>query len=346
MGVSGSGKSTLGRALADALHGTFLDADDFHPPENVEKMRCGVALNDSDRAPWLNRLNGELRARQTAGECAVLACSALKARYRDTLAAGLPAVDWVFLDGDAEVIAARLRERRDHYMPPSLLQSQLDALERPADAVVVPITLPTAAQVSRVLTALYGGVTIPDDFAAQMEAAEVSPQQHAQRFARDRDEATETLHAVAVAADPAARFYAVTRAALAACCLERYTDAAAFAQTALELAPEFAGEWNYGNAIHDAHTALGLTALHRGDLAAATRELAAAGATPGSPQLDTFGPTMQLAHALLAVGERDAVLQYFTQCRKFWRMDYGFLDLWTAMVLRGDVPRFPLHLRW
>lgn len=154
MGVSGSGKTTLGRALAERMGGTFLDADDFHPEANVEKMRSGIALNDDDRAPWLATLNGELRERCENDELVVLACSALKARYRDVLASGLPHLDWVFLDGDAGVIAARMAARSGHYMPPSLLASQLAALERPTDVVVVNLADSTSNQLSSALTAL------------------------------------------------------------------------------------------------------------------------------------------------------------------------------------------------
>ena len=130
MGVSGSGKTTLGEALA-ARHGfRFLDADDFHPAANVAKMRSGVPLDDADRAPWLERLSG-LLAGATAPT--VLACSALKARYRTRLAAGCERALFVYLAGSRDMIGARLSARADHYMPPSLLQSQMDALEAPGD---------------------------------------------------------------------------------------------------------------------------------------------------------------------------------------------------------------------
>ena len=125
MGVSGCGKTTVGRALAARLHATFLDADDFHPVANVVKMRAGTPLNDDDRAPWLATLNHELQTRSDRGEQVVLACSALKKNYRTATSAGLPHVRWVFLDGSFEVIAARMRERPNHYMPESLLRSQL-----------------------------------------------------------------------------------------------------------------------------------------------------------------------------------------------------------------------------
>ena len=139
MGVSGCGKSSVGQALARRLGARFLDADDFHPPANVAKMRSGVPLDDADRAPWLERLNAALREACAAGESVVLACSALKRRYRDALSAGLDGLRFVHLDGSFELIAQRLDQRRHRYMPASLLRSQFDALEPPHDAIVLSI---------------------------------------------------------------------------------------------------------------------------------------------------------------------------------------------------------------
>ncbi len=154
MGVSGSGKTTVGQALAERLQATFLDADDFHPEANVAKMSSGLPLDDNDRAPWLSILNCELRTRSQGGGRVVLACSALKARYREVIAAQLPLLDWIFLDGSFEHIAARMRERADHYMPESLLRSQFEALERPENAVCISIELSPAEQVEAALSAL------------------------------------------------------------------------------------------------------------------------------------------------------------------------------------------------
>ncbi len=154
MGVSGCGKTTVGRALAKRLNATFLDADDFHPEANVVKMRAGTPLNDEDRAPWLATLNHELRTRSVGGEQVVLACSALKNNYRNAISAGLPQAHWIFLDGSFELIAARMRERPNHYMPESLLRSQFDALERPEDAIMISIELRPAEQVLAALRAL------------------------------------------------------------------------------------------------------------------------------------------------------------------------------------------------
>jgi gluconokinase len=154
IGVSGCGKTTLGTLVAAELRAAFLDADDFHPPENVEKMRSGIALTDADRAPWLTRLNAELAARRARGESVVLACSALKRAYRSAIGAAIHPIDWVFLDGSFDAVAARLRARANHYMPESLLKSQFDTLERPSDAICVSISLTPAEQAQAVLYAL------------------------------------------------------------------------------------------------------------------------------------------------------------------------------------------------
>ena len=154
MGVSGCGKTTLGNALAKRLNATFLDADDFHPPANVAKMRAGTPLTDDDRAPWLTALNRELLERGERGESVVLACSALKRRYRETIGAQLAHIDWIFLDGSFDVIAERMRARANHYMPESLLRSQFDALERPDNAIQISIELSAAEQLDAALNAL------------------------------------------------------------------------------------------------------------------------------------------------------------------------------------------------
>jgi len=139
MGVAGSGKTTIGRLLAYDLRWPFYDADDFHPPANVEKMHHGVALTDADRAPWLDALHALLEQLTRDGHSAVLACSALKRAYRDRLSAGIVGVQFVYLRGDASLIRLRLARRSGHFMPIDLLQSQLDTLEPPADAIAVDI---------------------------------------------------------------------------------------------------------------------------------------------------------------------------------------------------------------
>jgi len=139
MGVSGSGKTTIGTLLAERTGTVFADADDYHPAANKAKMAAGTPLNDEDRQPWLETLNGLLRGWFEAGKGGVLACSALKERYRATLAAGMPegAVRFVLLDGSKELIAERLAARQHEYMNPKLLESQLATLEKPSDALTV-----------------------------------------------------------------------------------------------------------------------------------------------------------------------------------------------------------------
>jgi gluconokinase len=140
MGVSGVGKTTVGKLLASALGAGFVEGDAYHPPENVEKMRRGIPLDDADREPWLERLAREIGMWLEEGRTVVLACSALRQRYRDMLMAGRPDVYFVHLQGSEELIRARLAERRGHYMPPSLLSSQLATLETPRDAIVAEVT--------------------------------------------------------------------------------------------------------------------------------------------------------------------------------------------------------------
>lgn len=154
MGVSGSGKTTLGRALAAALGWDFADADDFHPASNVAKMRAGTPLDDADRAPWLALLRAEIERRLAADRPLVLACSALKRAYRAALRTDHPRARLIQLDGARELIARRLAERPGHFMPASLLDSQLAALETPTDAIRIDISMTTDAQVSAARVAL------------------------------------------------------------------------------------------------------------------------------------------------------------------------------------------------
>ncbi len=131
MGVSACGKSTVGRLLAQARGATYLDGDDFHPPQNVARMAAGQALTDADRQGWLRALGARLARARAAGEGVVLSCSALKRAYRDVLRQGAPDLRLVFLHGSRELLAARIAARSGHYMPPSLLDSQLATLEAP-----------------------------------------------------------------------------------------------------------------------------------------------------------------------------------------------------------------------
>ncbi len=157
MGVSGSGKTTIGELLAQRLGWPYLDADDFHPPANVEKMRSGNPLTDADRWPWLDRMNGMLRERAVAGQSVVLGCSALRQVYRDRLGSGLADVRWVHLQGSFELIQARLQGRQHRYMPASLLQSQFTTLETPQDALAVDIGGTPDQIIGRIIAGLQLG---------------------------------------------------------------------------------------------------------------------------------------------------------------------------------------------
>jgi gluconokinase len=125
MGVSGSGKTTIGQALAQRLGVDYAEADEFHPPENIAKMSSGLPLNDDDRWPWLNAIAEWIGEHPQGG---VVTCSALKKKYRDVLARGGD-VFFAHLDGTRELVAARLAERKGHFMPPALLDSQFADLE-------------------------------------------------------------------------------------------------------------------------------------------------------------------------------------------------------------------------
>ncbi|WP_229401354.1 gluconokinase [Micromonospora okii] len=139
MGVSGAGKTTVARGIAARTGLVFAEADEFHSPASVARMRGGVPLDDAARLPWLRDLAGWMAARGAEGVSTVLACSALKRSYRDVLRQGPPSVEFVHLDGPAEVIRERLAGRAGHYMPASLLESQLATLERhrPDESVLV-----------------------------------------------------------------------------------------------------------------------------------------------------------------------------------------------------------------
>lgn len=131
MGVAGCGKTTVGERLAQALGATFIEGDAFHPPANVARMAAGIALTDADRQGWLETLAEQLGTARKAQRRVVLGCSALKRRYRDTLRSGAPDLCLVHLSGSRELLAKRLAERRGHYMPATLLDSQLATLEPP-----------------------------------------------------------------------------------------------------------------------------------------------------------------------------------------------------------------------
>jgi gluconokinase len=129
MGVSGSGKTTVARAIAQATGWVMAEGDEFHPPENVAKMRSGHPLDDEDRWPWLRRIADWIGEQERTGTSSVITCSALRRSYRDLLRDGHPSVRFCWLDADAETIRDRIGHRSGHYMPAALLDSQLATLE-------------------------------------------------------------------------------------------------------------------------------------------------------------------------------------------------------------------------
>jgi gluconokinase len=157
MGVSGAGKSTLAAALSERLGWDLLEADDLHPLASVAKMRRGEPLTDADRAPWLAAVARSLDARGAEGRSCVIACSALRRSYRDTLSAGRASLRLVYLEVDRPTAAARVGARRGHYMPASLVESQFATLEPPRDdeqPIVVDAASSTARQVEAVIEAM------------------------------------------------------------------------------------------------------------------------------------------------------------------------------------------------
>jgi len=157
MGVSGTGKTTVAKQLAARLGWPFQEGDELHPPANVAKMHAGHPLTDADRLPWLHTIAAWIDAREAADEPGIVTCSALKHSYRDILIGDRPRVRLVYLRGDKAVIARRLAQRTDHFMPPALLDSQLATLEEPVPAehaLTVPIDGPPEQAVELILHAL------------------------------------------------------------------------------------------------------------------------------------------------------------------------------------------------
>lgn len=144
--------------------------------------------------------------------------------------------------------------------------------------------------------------------------------------------------------DPKQRYYALGETAKAAAELRSYDEARRYATELLLLAPRYPRDWNYGNAIHDGHMVLGRVAVAHGDLATARRELLLAGSTPGSPQLDSFGPNMALANDLLRAGERDTVFRYFDECERFWEFGHGPIARWKTLARFHLPPDFGANL--
>ena len=158
MGVSGCGKSTVAEALAQRLGGDYFDADAYHPPANVDKMARGVPLTDEDRAGWLDTLAALLRDGESRGRTTVLACSALKERYRQVLRVS-PSVRFAYLKGTFEVIEARMKARPGHFMKSEMLRSQFAALEEPAtgpgtDVVELDVTQPVETIVDTIIRSI------------------------------------------------------------------------------------------------------------------------------------------------------------------------------------------------
>ena len=143
IGVSGSGKTTIGKLLSEIVDAPFYDADDFHPLSNINKMKQNIPLNDKDRLPWLATLSQKIEKWNNKGE-AILACSALKEKYREILSSTTKNILWVFLKGNFELVQTRIEKRNDHFMSKELLRSQFDALEIPDNAITIDIELAPA----------------------------------------------------------------------------------------------------------------------------------------------------------------------------------------------------------
>ena len=150
MGVSGSGKTTVGKLLAESLNWDFSDADDFHPPANIDKMSRGIPLEDGDRLPWLLQLQTTIERWLLENKNVVLACSALKASYREMLCRDKQRMKIVYLKGDFELFAARLKTRGNHYMKADLLSSQFATLEEPKDAIIIDASQPIEVMVRQI----------------------------------------------------------------------------------------------------------------------------------------------------------------------------------------------------
>jgi gluconokinase len=154
MGVAGSGKSTVGQLLASELRCEFLDGDSLHPPANIQKMTMSIPLTDADRAPWLAALHTHIVESFKCGRNLVVACSALKQRYRDTLADSV-SITWVYLKGSEEVIRARLLQRHHHFFTAEMLASQFADLEEPAGAIVIDVEIAPLVAVRQLVDALF-----------------------------------------------------------------------------------------------------------------------------------------------------------------------------------------------
>jgi gluconokinase len=164
MGVSGCGKTSIGQALSERLGWSFYDGDDFHSPENVSKMSNGMPLNDDDRTNWLKTLHELISEKLRAGENLILACSALKKKYRHQLRLGNEGLVFVYLNGDFELIWSRMQTRNDHYMKPEMLISQFNTLENPSNALVVNIDQPIEAIIQEIINNIESDLNVDQDY--------------------------------------------------------------------------------------------------------------------------------------------------------------------------------------
>lgn len=154
LGVSGSGKTTIGKMLAHQQHWQFRDADEFHSPANIQKMHDGIPLDDADRRPWLEAIRHAIDTAIRSDTNLILACSALKAAYRQVLTCS-DRVKFVYLRGSFELIQQRLQARHGHFMNPELLKSQFDDLEEPTDAIAIDIAADPQASVRQIVAKLH-----------------------------------------------------------------------------------------------------------------------------------------------------------------------------------------------
>lgn len=157
IGVSGSGKTTVAKSFAEKTGAVFYEGDDFHPPSNIAKMRQGIPLTDEDRKDWLRALREVIVAALAKNELAAMTCSALKAKYREQLQGDDARVQFVYLTGPQKLIEERLNNRRGHFMPPTLLASQIATLEPPADALTFSIEKSPEEIVAELIKALNVG---------------------------------------------------------------------------------------------------------------------------------------------------------------------------------------------
>lgn len=157
MGVSGSGKTTVGKLLAQSLNWDFSDADDFHPSANIEKMSLGIPLEDADRLPWLLQLQSTIDRWLLENKNVVLACSALKASYREMLCRNEQRIKIVYLKGSFDLFAARLKTRGNHYMKADLLSSQFATLEEPENAIIIDASQPVEIIIPQIINHLICG---------------------------------------------------------------------------------------------------------------------------------------------------------------------------------------------